>query len=148
MNSNANSEVVRGLTENEVKLLSEIDSWGHQLINIYGKGEKIDPSLLDEVFKSWKLDPSEQRLEQKYVIYGLSKLFGDFINNRKDCIWKVIEDEHGSDFMIHSSAGSNIFVKDIVLKRARSEDDEFGFFLSTWNAVNSEEWLGLFPPKP
>lgn len=148
MNANANNEVVRDLTENEIKLMAEIDAWGHELVNIYSKDSDISPAILDKVFKLWKLDSSDQRLEMKYAIYGLSKLYGDYLIINKDCTWKVIEDDHGVDFMIHSSTGSNVFVKDIVLKRARSEDDEFDFFVATWNAINSKEWLSLFPPKP
>jgi len=119
---------IRDLTENEVKVIGEARQWGNDIFEHYAKGRDINASNLDFVYRAWVQDSSVDKFENRKIMYGLGVIYGYLVTSKINSKWQVIIDQYGAGFTVVLSGGSTIFPVDMVAKRVKGGNNEFGFF--------------------
>jgi len=128
---------IRGLTQNEVKVIGEARQWGNDIFEHYAKGRNINASNLDFVYRAWVQDSSVDKFENRKIMYGLGVIYGYLVTSKINSKWQVIIDQYGAGFTVVLSGGSTIFPVDMVAKRVKGGNNEFGFFKAHFDLMKN-----------
>jgi hypothetical protein len=128
---------IRDLTKNEIKLKKDIIVLGDEIFKFYAQEEIVNAKSLDDVYRLWVLDPRQEKFQNKDVIYGLAILYGNFLVTELDGEWKTIIDQYGAGFAILYPGGSTTFPVDMVAKRIKRGNKEFGFFNANFSMMKN-----------
>jgi hypothetical protein len=128
---------IRDLTQNEVKVMGESNQWGNDIFEHYAKGRNINASNLDFVYQAWVQDSSTDKFENRKIMYGLGVIYGNLVTSNINSKWQVIIDQYGAGFTVVLSGGSTIFPVDMVEKRVKGGNKEFGFFKAHFDLMKS-----------
>lgn len=116
-----------------------------QIANFLCKGKEIckkyidiDKEIaafqLDEVFSKWSAEKANFSSED--IANGLGAVFGDKIVRELEFKWKLVTDEHGTEYaLVEEYTGSVIFPINSVWKRIEPKIDIDKFFEPMWKAV-------------
>lgn len=94
-------------------------------------GTQISPSILDDVFHSWWIDNSSDRISKEDIVNCLGCLFGEILQRKFVAEWKIVVDNFGTDLVLQVGMPSHsweIYPISFVAKRVESNEDESGFF--------------------
>jgi hypothetical protein len=128
---------IRDLTQNEVKVMGEAKQWGNDIFVHYAKGRDINASNLDFVYQAWVKDSTADKFENRKIMYGLGVIYGNLVTSNIDSKWQVIIDQYGAGFTVLLSGGSKIFPVDMVAKRVKGGNKEFGFFKAHFDLMKN-----------
>jgi hypothetical protein len=91
-------------------------------------GQPLDPAALDAAWSFWLQAWPAGEEDPNPVINALGLAFGQYLVDRLDLDWKLVEDEYGTEVAVHGQPGDVlVFPPNLVAKRL--ETRTVGFFV-------------------
>jgi hypothetical protein len=127
--ANAVGRTITEPTSAEITWIDENVALARKMVGQAGRSmepqDRVGPDDLDAVWSQWieRWRPGE---DANPVINALGLALGNYLVDRADLSWKVVEDEYGTEIALHGQPGDIlIFPTNLVAKRFESRTKEF-----------------------
>ena len=131
-------ESKRDINSDDRNWIDQSIETGIKICEHYLKQDVSEISLtqLDEIFQTWKKDPSENRPSEQGIASGLGCLFGEYVVSKDNAKWIVVSDSYGTELSVKTVVGTNIYPINAVWKRIEPENQDLSFFEPIYSTLD------------
>ena len=125
---------IYSLTDKNKQFISKNLNKAKEICNSYLNTDRLTIAQFDELFLKWSQNKGDFTSED--IANGLGVLFGEKLVKEFSFSWKLITDEHGTEYaLVEDNIGSIIFPINSVWKRIEPKLATDKFFEPMWKAI-------------